>query len=450
MDKFLFKILLIMSVLLLSGCIRSSVEVTPESMRGKGLLVGHVSASNFGLGNFFRNGEVHIGDERHKDAYKDGFITVPLAPGKYEMNSLFVPRGNGGYSSLPIKGKFTIKAGEVTNLGEVFLLFPKKTDNRYNMLYLDNNDDMQAFLRTKYADVYKLLQKKKFNRADVKYIKPRYVNKVREQLLSQTYNDKFNHYMVVGALGGIGLYDRDKKGKVKSIKWLDTGTFIGPNDCQVLKKRAACIVPHQTKGDRIFLSDGVRYKFTKKPADFKKGKFRLLKDNSMVWLNDNFSYFRRSKKSNKWNAETAHEVALSGSFFDIYRFSKTPEVYEIKKGFYIFSKLDGSPLLFNQYKSNKSVSLKKPDGKSGIGTLVETTAGLYASPADRTLFSDSEIFFRPKGKEEWEKREIKLTYCGAYKVANYKKDTLTMNCGSDGDFVLSNNGKSWKKIPKKD
>lgn len=430
----IIKLIFLMMVVSLSSCIKQTVELTPESIKGKGLLVGHVSVSQNGRSKFFKDSVVIISGERYSAGMVNNFIRVPLAPGTYSMESLFTSYGNTT-STLPIKGTFTVKAGEVTNLGEVFLLFHASGKSRYSMIYLDNNDDMHAYLRSSYSDVYKVL-KKRFNKANVKYIKNKYVDKVRRQAISQSYS--YNNYFFTGPLGSIALSNRDKKGKIKSIKWLDTDTYLEINNCAINNKKVACIVPHLTKGDRIFYSKAKKYKFYKKPSYLKNGRFEYVNDGSILWINNDHSIYRSRDGAKTWKLNYKVDKSLSSSIEGL-------KVAAGKSGLYVYAKGKGSIILYNKYKTNKFVSIKAPDGVSRLRGVVETSKGLYTG-LEWTLFSNGYFFYKKHGTNNWVKREIPKIECMSIKLRDYKEDEVHIRCAGSDNILSSKEGLVMTKI----
>lgn len=439
MKKIIIKLSLLVMLITLTSCVKNSVVVTEESMKGKGLLVGHVSASGFSLGSFFKNGHVKISDETYSGALKNGYISVPLLPGKYEFNSLHTTIGNL-HKTLPIKGGFTIKAGEVTNLGEVFLLFQRKVAARYNMIYLNNNDDMHAYLRSEYKEVYRSL-KKTFNKADVKFVDDKYIPNVRRQALGQTRASSFNKYVFTGPLGSIGISKRNNKNKVIDIKWLKTDTFEEINTCDISKKEVICVVPHKTKGDRLFYSKRKKYTFNKKPLYFDKGKFKIINDGSILWVGSDFNIYRSRNGGKSWvlnykdkNINDASKMGLSFA--------------SGKKGIYLYSKDQGTKILYSKYKSNKFSKITPPKNLSRLNSLVETSKGLYTG-LEWTMFSDDSLYYKKKGSNQWVKRVIPVATCQFMSVKNYKKDEVKINCLGPDNILSSQEGKNMKKIGRK-
>ena len=436
MKKIMLRISALVLMLTLISCVRTSVEVTPESMKGKGLLVAHVSASGLGWGKMINYGSARISGETYSNAIKNGYIAVPLLPGNYEFENISNRIANT-INTLPIKGKFTIKAGEVTNLGEVFLMFKAKDSKSYRMIYLDNNGDMQSFLRTEYKDVYQSLHKKKLNNAEVKYVTDKLLGLVRKIAISQEPVYKGNRLYVTGPLGSIGKKVFDKKGKVKDVKWVDTGTLLNINNCSISKISLVCIVPHKTKGDQVFYAKGRIQKFYKKPKGFKSGRFVNLNNQEIYWVNDDMSFFHSKDKAKNWTSNTKFKVIGEGTSS---LYSK-PGVFMSRKGVYIYSGKKDSTILYSGYGSEKYQTIKPPVSGEIVRGLIETAKGLYSS-GEHTAFTDGEMYYKANGTNDWKKRRLPAAGCGYVKLTNFDKDKIEVRCNG-GVYASSDEGKTF-------
>jgi len=435
MKNIMLRVLAVSLMLTLISCVRTAVEVTPENMKGKGLLVGHVSVSNFGWGKSINFGSARISGETYPGAIKNGYIAIPMLPGNYGFESISNRIGNT-INTLPIKGRFTIKAGEVTNLGEVFLMFKEKGSTRYRMIYLDNNDDMQGFLRTKYKTVYQSLHKKKINKADVKYVDKKLLSVVRKVALSQEPRYKTNRHYVIGPLGIIGkkVY---KEGKLKDIAWVDTGTYQNINNCSISKISIVCMVPNMNTGDKVFYGKGRIQKFYKKPDGFKDGRFVNLNNQEIYWINEDMSFFHSKNKAKSWakNIKFRVESTDSSTIFT------KPSSFMSRNGVYFYSGKKDSSIIYSEYGSDKYEKIKSPVIGEKIRGLVETSKGLY-STGSYSVFSDGELFFKAKEANEWVKRKLPAAGCGYVRLTDYDNDRVEVRCNG-GVYVSSDEGKSF-------
>ena len=435
MKNITLRVSLLLLMLTLISCVRPSVEVTPESMKGKGLLVGHFSASAYGRIKLLGNASARISGEGYSRAVKNNYIAIPLLPGNYEFENISNQVGNI-INTLPIKGKFTIKAGEVTNLGEVFLMFKEKYSKRYRMLYLDNNDEMHGYLRSEYKTVYQGLKKKKFNKADVKYVTDKLMDVVRRVAIAQEPRYKGNRHYLTGPLGSIGkkIY---KKGKLTDIKWVDTGTINYIGNCSISKISLICIVPNQNTGDRIFYAKVKTQKFYKKPAGFKNGRFINLNNQEIYWVNDDMSFYHSKDRGKSWSENTKYRIHTPAPSSLMSR----PGSFMSRKGVYFYSWEKDSTIIYSAYGSGKYKKIKPPVTGENIRGLVETAKGLYSS-AERTIFSDGEMFYKAKDSGDWVKRKLPAAGCGYVRLTDYDNDRVEVSCNG-GVYVSSDEGKSF-------
>jgi len=448
----MFKIILLFTVTLLSGCASQSISYTPESLKGKGLLIGHISTSDRGRRISSGDWKLVINGEKYGGMSHQGYIGLPLPPGKYELEQLFkytaasmgtVSRSST--SNLPIKAKFTIRKGEITNLGEVFLYTRKKGDNRYNIIFMDNKNDMKSYMKTIDKNLVAKFKNKRMHKADMKYVKKKDVNKIKRMAVSQT--NQYNQYVMAGSLGSLAITKRNKKGAIKSIGFVKTNTFNRPHSCTFGKRKTACIVPYLSGNDKMFLADKTKYRFFKKPAQFTGGEAIMLKDNSIMWMNYDFTFYKTKDFGKTWKANTKYKKNVEMSFWDELGGNyKTPNIYEGKNGFYITAVSDLDSILHVNYKTGNVTKTSVPVKGDGIGEMVETAKGLYVRTDSRYIFSDTEIYFKAFNKSKWKKSTVPKSLCWRLKVKNYNAGSITVSCRDKMKFQTTNLADSWQKI----
>lgn len=450
-----FKIIILLVAVLLSGCGAQNILINPETVQNKGLLIGHISSSPW-FGGSGGGDTLIINGKTYKGAFTNapvsGYFALPLPAGNYELESLYSRSGGSAgavniisSSTMPIKAKFAIKTGEITNLGEVFLLRQTQDSKRYNIIFLKNTSDMQAYMKRFHNDVYPKFKKKSFNLGNVKYVKKADVDHVRNFALKQS--TKYNYYVSMGSLGAIGLTNRDSKGRVKSIKFLKTGTFIEPQRCVITKTKSACIIPGFVGNGKVFLSDKSRYHLSNKPPFNLGGQFVMLRDNSVLWMNSDFSFYKTRDLGKTWVANTDLKRNVHMSFWDEMSGStKYPEVTQAKNGYYITNRAGDGSILYLTYKTDKVTKIKYPVKGQGLGEITETAKGLFARLDSAYYFSDTEIYFKANGASEWKKSIVPKSLCWHIKVKDYNAGIVTVSCRDKWVFQTKDLAASWKRI----
>src|SRR6185437_12048693 len=156
--------LTVLSCVIVSGCL------TPPNV---GPVSGSATALSSGKGMVFA--EVHIVGQftegmmamyggHNKGSISDDTYSAELPAGEYTLDSFTRPSGgySGGfgavtvttteYTSWPVQRTFTVRAGQVTNLGEIVVV-PHAIGSQsgeFNYVFVDNSADAAALFRARF------------------------------------------------------------------------------------------------------------------------------------------------------------------------------------------------------------------------------------------------------------------------------------------------------------
>jgi hypothetical protein len=202
---------------LLSSCATPLVMI-PDDIGDRGLLVAQVAAPN--MPDVMR-AVPDINNKEYQFGMRDGFIVIALEPGEYTLGYLSVLLGTGSTTTpiggtsytrsmrnYPIKKRFKIEAGRFTNLGLLVLEPGGKTGEaakKFNLLLLDNSDDMVTFLKESHPRLFASMKNRTPLLGEGPYLNKEQIQQLRQAVATdaarkkQASNEPL-HY-VAGAAG---------------------------------------------------------------------------------------------------------------------------------------------------------------------------------------------------------------------------------------------------------
>lgn len=432
---------LVSILLILNGCIATAPEINADAVKNEGLLVAHLGSRSTNPGRT----NVVINGEEYEFAIRDRYLRLPLKPGTYQFEKIVEKSsyrsGNittNNTLTLPVKFKFTIQAGRVTNVGEMVFHFPSANSKKYISLYIDNTDEMKEFIKKSHPDVYATLRSKKFIKANVKYLNKKQIKAIRTLMLRTARISPAGY--VEGNLGSFAKVIRDNKGKPKNIKFYNTGTFkkIGP--CAKNKSRHICVVPHAKKGQILFNATRNKVDTNKLPTNKAIALIQFVGDKDIIIATNQMEVYTSTNKGKNW---TSHLQSKSEKPL---KQKHHPRILFDSKGYYVYSRGEDAEILYRKYSSKATYKIIKPPEDEDLNIIYSTDKGLYTDP-EYTVFGDGAIYFQAKGQKEWQERIIPSSSCYNLKVLNRKSDKVAAKCSSTY-WITENQGKSWRKAKK--
>ena len=429
-------IYLLCMFLLVTGCAQNFVFLNKElknDVKGKGLLVGHFSTSRTDL--VVGEGRLRINSKNYYNAIDNSQIVIPLEPGEYVLqeaesstNNEFRSNRNMLYS-LDIK--FTIREGEITNLGEIFLLF-EKGSWKYKYYLLKNDKDIMNNLASDYSGVYKKFRNKRMNYAKGKYLDLKNLNELR-RLSSVDIVEKrqIGAVYVAGALGGIA------KVKDGTVKWIDTGSLQYLDTCNSSSEKLACVIRRPLKGDLLFSGTKNKHQFRKLPTKNFKGKIYLGDKDNILLVDEEMELFSSANDGKSWVRDSSYKYIIPENV--------KPEKIKVEVapgGYYLYSSRTG--ILLKRY-NRELRRVHQPENRDLI-SMISTENGLYIKTSGEFLASASQYVKKHKS-DDWQSIDVPDSKCFPM-LSNYSRDELFMVCKGE-TYTVSNAASKWVKRERK-
>ncbi|MEK6698486.1 MAG: hypothetical protein AABZ10_05510 [Nitrospirota bacterium] len=450
----LFRVtVLLLLIVLVAGCVKLPdyrPDLPENLISGSGLVVGQV----VGIGRLSQWSiykDVLIND-RKRSKVVNGFIAVPLSPGEYSFSSLYdeTQSSSGTYiyrymTTLPIKRKFTIRPGEVTNLG-LLVLYPDPNDKeqkKFLRFFVDNTADMKHFLKTAYPLLAPKLRVDSMTLAPGDLIPANLLELLRKDIAMKEVAASGGYAAyVAGHVGTLAEPQRDKDGKISGVKLIEVPTVsnIQSDSPNYVKDRFAFL----TTNNRLFFIQNGKVAEKRPPAGLRAGKVYALGSSDLVIVDDKFEIYTSYDNGDRWQpylgsiTEKKTSVKVSPGSTGYYAYMINPP--RVVSGAY--GKVDFRP-----------VGL--PQDMKDLGLLREKPAGLFAE-RDISFYMESEkrqFFFRPAGKAAWEARSMPAPNCEHIRFQDNDGLNLSTQCGDRAvwaggpqqQYLSKDGGKTWQK-----
>jgi hypothetical protein len=213
--------------------------------------------------------DVWINDHKQGEV-RGSYFAATLSPGEYTLNKISRETfGLGTYTaavqfqsfkvkSFPVERHFTVRAGEITNLGELILLLDPRTPDskQFVIRAVDNTADARLFLQSHYPKLLASMKPDALTSASGDYVQGTDLEKLRVYIAStQAKQLKASRY-VTGPAGTLAAVDHDRTGTPTRVHLIDSGITAGIVDVaeQVKRDRLA----FQTSDGRLFVLNGGR------------------------------------------------------------------------------------------------------------------------------------------------------------------------------------------------
>ena len=175
-----------------------------------------------------------------KGGVVDGLYATALPPGEYTLDEFSryeggTSSGYGGvnvnmseYSKWPVHRTFTIRAGEITNLGEIVIM-PQtaSADRKFNIACVDNSADAPYLFKTRYPQLVTALHPDTMYLAPGDYATADQLTRLRAYIASDAWRQAPMLHYFAGPAGTLAMVERDKVRNSPVVKLLDSGTTVG-------------------------------------------------------------------------------------------------------------------------------------------------------------------------------------------------------------------------------
>ena len=259
--KVLNVLFLLLLALLISGCGGGMHQhkLEAEDLNGKGVVVARIMSTDWG---FAVSRNAVISGKKYNNVILKNYLILPLSAGSYSLDAIggqiFLENMGSHtlytFGTYPIRRNFSIKEGQVTNLGFIFASFGSQGE--YKLRNFDNSNSISAYFRKQHPQLYNALSSKRINLAPASYSSNLTLQPIRKQIALQNAAKRFYHdkNVINGIVGTVAIVKRDQNNKIVSIRMVETNTFDEIPHCGESKTRFACYIPNSRK-DRLLVGE---------------------------------------------------------------------------------------------------------------------------------------------------------------------------------------------------
>jgi hypothetical protein len=235
-------------------------------------------------------------------------------------------------------------------------------------------------------------------------------------------------------LGKVAWMFTDKSGKPQA-QLVDPGTVQMILDCDSDRSRIACIYAGN-RGGRVFLAQGEQRRTSMPAQGYHPATLHLSSTAEITLVDRHMDVYFSKDNGQSWSSAPQARLAKPLERGDQVRF------YPGKTGQYVYSTGKDGSLLYRPYDRAQFARVETPKHK-GIAQVLEDAKGLYIGP-EFSYFSDSRMFFRAAGAQQWVERKLPGSTCSSLKLDGPK---LVVQCGlaADPSQVSYDQGATWSK-----
>lgn len=433
---------------LLSGC--ASVPQRPElpeSIGNDGLVVAEVQ----GLGRLALFGYADVIIKGGKSGKLAGsYLAHALPPGQYTLEALRQTSPGGSSSvtgvtvtttniaTLPIKIDFTVRAGEVTNLGQL-LLVPNEKDPQKKLFAVhavDNTADMRYFLQTFYPKLYASLGKATMTLAPGKYTQGQELQRLRRYIALKRGGSMASRLRyVAGPAGTLAVLDRAADGSVKEVRLLDSPVIASVR--HEAEQQAYDRFAFTTSDNRFFIVKAGQVEARSLPIEKPDGLF-LFRDRGVVVIDDKFNLYTSNDDGRSWQH-------YAGAIVDASQSSWHDGLTEDRDGYYTYRHFPPR-LAYAKYGSAEYQPVALPKDATNIRRLTARQSGLFLEKEVAAWSSNTPhpFFVRARAGDEWQIRHKPRAMCDLFEFLDESGQQLRVRCSGEV-YESSDGGVIWRR-----
>lgn len=443
--------LIALSIMVLAGCAAAPKyrPELPEEIGGKGLVVGEVVGINRLSSWTSNSGNVLINKKTYNNALVKGLIAIPLAAGEYSLDALNHVSYGGStttgtvtyttkYSTtMPLNRKFTIRPGEVTNIG-LILLYPDpedKENKRFFRFFIDNRDDMKSFLKTFYPALAARMKVDAMTLSAGEYLKdPKLLQALRKDIaVKAVVGSRVAADYVAGNVGTVAKLKWNKDGKVSDVQLIDVDTLS--NVVTKWSDHQGGRLAFMTANNRLFLVTGGAVKEKRPPTVLRDGDVLAAGGKDIVIVDDLLEIYVSNDNGETWKSNINFVV-------------KEPIQRKFVAGersYYIYTTFP-PVLITGSYGRAELTKLELPEKLGNIQDVTEKKAGLFVETHITAWTKDTPFPFYVKkdASAPWETRALPKTSCYRIRFLDDAGNNLEVLCQKDM-FQSSDGGRRWTK-----
>lgn len=439
----------VLSCVVMGGCITPS-NVGPVSgsastlSSGKGMVFAEVHI----LGQF-TDGMMATYGGHNKGAISDDTYSAELPPGQYTLDSF--TRSSGGYggafngvtvttteyTSWPVQRTFTIRAGEITNLGEIVVVphAVGSPSGEFNYVFVDNSADAAALFQARFPLLAASLHPDAMRLAPGNYLSPDQLQRFRAYIATQISHRAWQRRYIAGPAGTLAIVEHDKH----RIRLLDAGTTSGLTGGG--EDLAHDRFSYRTTDGRVFVVRGGHPQLRSAPqgVDFHYPVY-LAGDKLAVLATSSFDIYTSTDDASTWTRvvtrkDRADEPWYHGEFGFVHD-DTTMLVFERSPARVMFS-LDGQ----------RFQDLQIPAEVKDIREITLLDSGIYLQPRvfAWTRKTPNPFYVRARSGGDWQVRHLPLATCGPIAFLDQNGTKMSTACGQV-TYTTADGGEHWSEL----
>lgn len=409
-------------------------DALPDQIGEQGLLVGLIAANGVAAGAFqelsFSLAGVQIDNVHYANAVRNGYLILPLKPGSYTLESLhvFLRPEDRAPTLMPLKYKFDIESGRATNLGVIALVSKQGEANRYWKLRVDNNAEMEAYLRRHHPKLAASLgTATPVLASDATYVDGNVLEALRRDVARDAWlssEDPDTAQYVGSDVGTIAKLLRNSQGKIAAFDVLDSGTTAAMVSCSGDAQRYVCSSPEPA----LYFVQGSRVEKRALPVTAAHVWVHLFPPRGIALVDEHMNVYTSTDNGASWSKHVWHARKKALHPMASIKFANG------RNGYYLYATFNVDPLapevIYSEYARTAYRKVEIPKLKNWQ-RLIETPSGLLLGPHNPDAQNEpSRLYFRPGDKAEWQARPLPGTRCVFLQREGDSHERLRVFCDS--------------------
>jgi hypothetical protein len=409
---------------LVCGCTDMNTFVRPDlpdSLGGKGAVIAEVHG--IGLNTSFMDVSIN---------HRTGGVRVV----NVSMSDVL---------SFPLERHFTVRAGEITNLGELVLLRDPRTPDSKEFVVrtVDNNADAHAFLQSHYPKLLASIKSEAPTLAPGDYVRGAELEQLRVYIASMRANQLRGSHYVTGPAGTLASVEHDKSGKPTRVHLIDFGAAAGIVDVAEQFKRDR--FAFQTSDGRLFVVNGGHVlqrplpEGTEQRAGLSADELHLAGDRNIVIVERGLDLFVSADDGLTWRHESGGP-ANPGAY-------STTGFGANDSGYYVFQSYPPR-VLYSPMGEPNLQPVVLPPPVTELRRITALNAALVLEGFVGAFAKVPEPFFvRASNAGDWQQRlKPNAQACQAMQFLDQKAERLRTVCGT-AVYASTDGGEHWEIQP---
>ncbi len=446
--------LAVLSCVLMSGCI-TPLNVGPVSASatalssGKGMVFAEVH-----IVGQFTEGMMAMYGGHNKGAISDDTYSAELPPGQYTLDSFARPSGGYGgsfngvtvttteYTSWPVQRTFTVRAGEITNLGEIVVV-PHTLGSQsgeFNYVFVDNSADAAALFKARFPLLAASMHPESMQLAPGNYLNADQLKRLRVYIASQLSQKAPHLRYVAGPAGTLAVIEHDRRKNSTLIRLIDAGTTAGLTASG--EDRTHDRFSYQTTDGRVFITRAGHPQLRSRPqgVDFHYPVY-VAGDNLAILATSSFEIYASTDDASSWTRvvdrkEKADQPWYHGDFGFVH--DDTMLLVFERSPARVMSATPDSPRFEN---------LQIPAEVKDIREITLLKSGIYLQPRvfAWTEKTPNPFYVRARSGGEWQVRHLPLGTCAAISFQDESGLKIRTACGQV-TYTTTDGGEHWNVL----